>query len=67
VDARRAQFGIRPWRERLQYEMRAMTVIEIPRRLEPVTRDTFVTSAEERKTAERGTNRKIDAERAALK
>jgi hypothetical protein len=49
------------------YEMRAMTVTEIPRRLEPVTRDTFVASAEQRETAERGTNRKIDAERAALK
>jgi hypothetical protein len=49
------------------YEMRAMTVTEIPRRLEPVTRDTFVTSAEEREIAERGTNRRVDAERATLK
>jgi hypothetical protein len=41
--------------------MRAMTVTEIPRRLEPVTRDNFVTSADERETADGRTNREADA------
>ena len=41
-------------------KMRAMTVTEIPRRLEPVTRDNFVASADEREIADGRTSREAE-------
>jgi hypothetical protein len=58
IRRRRAEYSRRE--SVLINEMRAMTVTEIPRRLEPVTRDTFVASAEEREIADGRTNREAD-------